>query len=175
MSALDILIAVPLLWAIYRGFTDGIIVQLGGLAGLFLGVWLAFRYGERLGLWLGVEPSMAMAAGFILIVVLALIAIALLGRLLRGLCKIAGLGILDHAGGVLFGLLKMSLILGLLLSGFAKLNDREHWVSSEKLAESILYRPMLSVASYAFPYVTFVKEKLLDSVPGPEKNAGDDR
>ena len=44
MNILDIIVLILLIWAIYNGFRDGIVVQLGGLAGLFIGIYLAFRY-----------------------------------------------------------------------------------------------------------------------------------
>ena len=174
MNVLDIILAIPLLWAIYRGFTDGIIVQLGGLVGLFLGVWLAFRFGEPLGIWLGVDISMAKVAGFLIIVVAILIVMAILGRMLRGLCKIAGLGTFDHIGGMIFGACKILLILGILLSGFDKLNDQEQWISPTELSKSLLYKPMLTVASYTFPYVTFAGEKLLEHLPKSETDHADE-
>ena len=57
MSWLDVVIAVPLLWALYKGYTEGVILQLGGIVGLLIGVWLAFRYGRTLGLMLKLEPG----------------------------------------------------------------------------------------------------------------------
>ena len=169
MSALDIIIAVLLLWAVYKGFTDGVIVQLGGIVGLLLGVYLAFRFSAKVGDWLCSDDSFAQPVGFIVIVVVVLILIALLGRLLRGLFRIAGLGMLDRMGGLLLGVVKMSLIIGILLTGFRALNEKEEWVSRKTLSESILYEPMLSVASFTFPYLDLVKEKLLSADPASEK------
>lgn len=160
MNVLDIILIIFLLWAIYRGFKDGIVVQLGGLAGLFLGIYLAFRYGTALGLWLGIGEKWATVAGFAIIVVLVLVAIAVLGRLLRGLFELAGLSVLDKAGGIIVSLVKMGLILGLILYSFDWINRQQGWVKQAKLDKSVLYRPLTEGAKLAFPYIDFVKDKL---------------
>ena len=168
MNWLDAVIALPLLWALYKGYTEGIILQLGGIAGLLVGVWLAFRYGRALGLALKLDPSLASVVGFVVIVVGVLIAIALLGRLARGLFRIAGLGMFDAAGGVVLGGVKMALVLSVLLCGFDYLNDRHGWLSQEAIGRSRLYAPVKEVSAYVFPYVDFVQDKLLGTSSGED-------
>lgn len=165
MSWLDVVIALPLLWALYKGYTEGIILQLGGIAGLLIGVWLAFRYGRTLGLAMKLDPSLAGVVGFVVIVVGVLIAIGLLGRLARGLFRIAGLGMFDSVGGVVLGGVKMALILSVLLCGFDYLNDQHGWLSQETVGRSRLYEPVRGVSAYVFPYVDFVQDKLLETLP----------
>ena len=165
MSWLDVVIAVPLLWALYKGYTEGVILQLGGIVGLLIGVWLAFRYGRTLGLMLKLEPSLAAVVGFIVIVAGVLIVIGLVGRLARGLFKITGLGMYAPVGGVVLGGLKMALILSVLLCGFDYLNNRHGWVSKEAIGRSKLYVPVKGMSAYVFPYVDFVQDKLLDISP----------
>lgn len=157
---LDIILGIFLLWAIYRGFRDGVVVQLGGLAGLFIGIYLAFRYGTALGHWLGVEESWATVAGFAIILVLVLVAIAVIGRLLRGVCRFAGLSVLDKIGGILVSVFKTGLILGIMLYAFEATNRRMEWVPQYSLDKSVLYEPLIDVAEMAFPYVDLVREKL---------------
>ena len=158
---LDIILGIFLIWAIYRGFKDGIVVQLGGLAGLFIGIYLAFRYGTTVGDWLGIDESWATIAGFAIILILVLVAIAIIGRMLRGICHFAGLAILDKLGGIIVSVLKTGLILGIILYAFDWTNQQMNWVSQKKLDESVLYRPLIDVTTLAFPYVDFVKDKLL--------------
>lgn len=160
MTILDIILLLFFLLAIYRGFRDGLVVQLGGLAGLFIGIYLAFRYSSALGGWLGIDEKWATIAGFAIILVLVLVGIALIGRLLRGVCRFAGLALLDKLGGVLISILKTGLILGILLYGFKWVNDNKHWVPQESLEKSVLYKPLTDIATMAFPYIDFVKEKL---------------
>lgn len=57
MNVFDIIVGIPLLYAAYKGFRQGTAVQLAGLAGLFVGVYLAFRYGRDFGSWLHIDPG----------------------------------------------------------------------------------------------------------------------
>lgn len=164
MNILDIILLIFLLWAIYSGFKDGIVVQLGGLAGLFIGIYLAFRYGSTVGRWLAIDDTWATVAGFAIILVLVLVGISVLGRLLRGVFRFAGLSVLDKIGGILVSVIKTGLILGILLYSFDWANQQQNWVSQDKLDKSKLYRPLINVASMAFPYIDFVKDKLFTSV-----------
>ncbi len=163
MNGLDVILGLPLLYALYTGFKEGVIVQLGGIAGLVLGVWFAFRYGTALGSWLGIDPEYATAAGFLLIVLGVLLVIALFSRLLRGMFHIAGLGTLDRIGGVVLSVAKTALILSILLSGFDALNRQAGWVKQESIDRSILYRPIDDVSDLVFPYLVDLKDRVYDA------------
>lgn len=166
ITIFDIIVAIPLLWAVYRGFKDGIVVQLGGIAGLLVGVYLAFRFGsaagEKVGDWFGTDPATSSIVGFIVVVILVIVAVAILSRLLSKLFCAAGMSMLVKVGGVLLAVLKMALILGLLIYSFDWLNRTTHWVEEETLDSTVLYRPLLSAAEFTFPYIDFVKDKLFD-------------
>ena len=65
MNIIDIILLAVALWAIYDGVRDGLLVQIGGVAALVVGAWLAFRYAERVGIWFGMNGAEASVAGFI--------------------------------------------------------------------------------------------------------------
>ncbi len=157
MTGIDWILALPLLYAAYRGFREGIAAQLGGMIGLIAGVWLAWHFGDVLGSWMGLDEPLATAAGFLTILVGVMIVLALLGRLLRGLFRFAGLGPFDAIGGVLLGVLKMALLLSVLLLAFLPLNRAGGWVSPQTLERSRLYKPLSQVAPMAFPYLQELK------------------
>jgi len=159
MNWMDIVIGIPIVWGLWRGFREGIILQLGGIVGVILGIWFASRFSRVLGLWLGINPSMAGIAGFIMIMVGVLLAIALLGWLVRGLFRISGLGMFDSAGGTLLGGFKMALIVSLLLFGFDTLNQKEEWVSRRTLNASYFYYPLKNFSVHIFPYADAVRQR----------------
>ncbi|MCL2561456.1 MAG: CvpA family protein [Rikenellaceae bacterium] len=158
---LDIILAVPLVWAVWAGFRNGIVVQLGGIAGLFAGVWLAVRYGSAVGAWFGIDPAADPIIGFIVILVVVVLFIGVMGRLLKGVFRFAGLAALDRFGGAALSLVKAALILGLLLYAFGQLNRTQHWVEQERLEDSRLYIPLVAVAKFTFPYVAMLKNTLV--------------
>ena len=107
MNGFDIILGIPLLYAAYRGFREGIIVQLGGIAGLFIGVYFAFRHSSAVGQWLHTDPPIAAAVGFVVILLAVLLVMALLGHLIKGIFKLAGLGPIDAIGGILLGVIEI--------------------------------------------------------------------
>ncbi len=162
---LDIILAIPLVWALWAGFRSGVIVQVGGIAGLLLGVWLAFRYGAQVGAWINIDETADNVIGFILIVVATILVVAVIGRLLKGVFRFAGLAVLDRFGGAVLSLLKVALILGLLLWAFGGMSRSLGWEKGQKVEKAWLYEPLTAVAEFTFPYMERVKDRLL---PGEE-------
>ena len=44
MNSLDIVIAIPLLYGLIKGFTNGLIKEITGLLGLIIGVYIALNF-----------------------------------------------------------------------------------------------------------------------------------
>jgi membrane protein required for colicin V production len=158
---IDIILAIPLVWALWAGFRNGVIVQVGGIVGLLLGVWLAFRYGAQVGAWFNINDTVDNVIGFVIIVVATVVVIGLIGRLLKGVFRFAGLAVLDRLGGALLSLLKVGLILGLLLWSFGRLSHSLEWDKAKRIEQAYLYKPLTSIAEFTFPYMEKMKDKLL--------------
>ena len=168
MNVLDIILLILLALGVYEGFRDGIIVQLGGIAGLLLGVYFAFRFGPWVSSLLAIPEDFSRIAGFIIVLLAVILIVTILSRLLSKVLNVTGLGILNKLGGVILAVFKTGLILGLLLYCFDYLNRRQDWVEKQTLEKSALYSPLIGVAEFAFPYIDFVKEKLLELPRSPE-------
>ena len=145
MNGFDIILGIPLLYAAYRGFREGIIVQLGGIAGLFIGVYFAFRHSSAVGQWLHTDPPIAAAVGFVVILLAVLLAMALLGHLIKG---------------ILLGVFKMAVILSLLLYAFETVNSTTRWIENDRYTEAALYKPVRSTTALLFPYLDLMKNKI---------------
>ena len=96
----------------------------------------------------------------ITVIVVVLIAVAIVGRLLRKVFHFAGFGIPDHLLGVAVSAAKTLLVLGLLFSAFESLN-KDHTLAEEKtLDRSVCYRPMIRLADSLFPLLEWAKEQV---------------
>ena len=153
MNWIDIVLIVPLLWAVWIGYKDGIVAQLGGIAGLLLGVWLAFKYSVQVGAWLNVPGAISQIVGFLVIVLVVIITIGLLGKLLGKLFDSIGLSIINKMGGVVLAIVKMSLLLSVIIMAFDLVNKSTKWVDQSNLDNAKLYRPIEKVSSIVFPYL----------------------
>ncbi len=160
MNGFDIILGIPLLYAAYRGFREGIIVQLGGIAGLFIGVYFAFRHSSAVGQWLHTDPPIAAAVGFVVILLAVLLVMALLGHLIKGIFKLAGLGPIDAIGGILLGVFKMAVILSLLLYAFENRQQHDPMGRKRPLHRSRVYKPVRSTTALLFPYLDLMKNKI---------------
>ena len=152
MNWFDFVIAVPLVWAIWRGFNHGLVQQLLAIVALIGGVWAAWTWGGAVGEALGLDSAWAATGGFVALFAAVLLALAIIGRFTKGLFRIVGLGALDTALGVFFSMAKVWLIASVVV----------HWMGGwsltrgmdEKLAaESMLYTPLLTTADIVFPYI----------------------
>ncbi len=155
MSIIDIVLGALLLFGLIRGAIKGLFVEIASLCALVLGVFGAIHFSYFVADLL--EPKVewdektmnivAFAITFVIIV----LAISLAGKALTKLADFAALGMLNKLLGGVFGALKIGLILSVLLIVFNKLNNTLPFMEEEQLEESILYKPVKSLAPMIFP------------------------
>jgi membrane protein required for colicin V production len=142
-----------LLLAAWRGWRQGVITQILGLAALVLGIFLALSYGGAIGGWLGLEDGVARIVGFVIVLAVVIVAVVLIGRLTRGLFRIVGLGVFDNLLGVLFSALKMALFAGLFVMLLDAL-DRDGRVIPQAVRDgSVMFGVVDGVCDAVFPFV----------------------
>lgn len=161
MNIIDIILLAVALWAIYDGVRDGLLVQIGGVAALVVGAWLAFRYAERVGIWFGMNGAEASVAGFIAVLVVSVIVITLGSRLLRGVFRWTGLGIFDSLFGAALSVLKMAVIASLVIAAIDTLNVNYSLIGREKIESSKVYLPLRNFSTKIFPLFERVKEQVV--------------
>ncbi len=160
MNWLDIVIILLLLYAVWEGWRQGVITQVLGLAALALGIFLAWRSGAAIGGWLGMEGLAATVAGFVIVLVVVIVAVVLIGRLTRGLFRIVGLGVFDNILGVLFSMFKMLLISGIILSLITFADPKGKVLKPEVTQRSVMYRAAVKTADFVFPYIHQLTDNL---------------
>jgi membrane protein required for colicin V production len=110
MSLLDIILILILGVCFVLGFWNGLVKQLASILGIVAGVVAAARLAPplapRLTGKLIADPHTARIAAYVLLFVVAALAVWLLGLLVRAIIKQAELGMTDRIWGALFGLVK---------------------------------------------------------------------
>lgn len=158
MNWLDLICLALLLWGVYRGITNGFIVQFVALAALVAGIWLSFKLGRGFGSTFGIHDPWAGPVGFVILFSLIVVGMAVVGRFTRGIFKIAGLGAADTILGVFFSVLKVWLILSISLYWLASLPLTQKVFTPQTTENSALYKPLTSTAHAVFPYIDFAKQ-----------------
>ena len=157
MSVLDIILGALLLFGLINGFIKGLFVEIASLLALILGVYGAIHFSDFAADLLQSrfdwsEKTINITA-FAITFVIIVIAISLAGKALTKIADFAALGIINKLLGGVFGALKIGLILSVLLIVFDNMNRTIPFVDKADLEDSILYKPVKSLAPMIFPSI----------------------
>lgn len=155
MNWLDIVLAIPLLWFMYKGFRNGLIIELASLAALVLGIFIALHFSfyakefliDNFDIADNYLNIIAFAITFIIVAVL----VYLVGKIIHKLISIVALGFLNRLAGGIFGLLKAALVLSVILyflNGFDS-----SLIKAEVRENSFLYEPVESIVPMIIPRI----------------------
>jgi len=157
MEIIDIVIAVPVLWGIFKGYTKGLINELSQFAALVLGCILGSRLSYLLSGFLmetfGLGEKVVPVISFAIIFLAVLFGVYLLAKVLTNSAKKVSLGWLNTIGGMVLGGLKFLLILGILIQVIITNDIKGKFISQETRKESILLTPVLSITNFLSPYL----------------------
>lgn len=162
ISIIDLIMVLVLVVGAINGFRKGVLSQVGLVMGVVVGVWLAFHIGSQVSEWIGVKMSDLVA--YILVFVVAIVAMWLLTKLLDGVLKSVGLGIYNRLCGAAVSLVLSSMILSLAFGFFEKCNNALKMVEPEVLEESVIAPVVTAVADVVFPYLERAKDAVVESV-----------
>ena len=156
MSFIDIVFAVLLGFAVYKGLKNGLFVEVASFVALILGIYLAIKFSNLVGaIFTGIVPSWnpkyIEITAFIITFLLVVIAIHLSAKILTKLVDFAFLGWINKLAGVLFSVLKTILALSVLLFIFEKINNDNLIISRETKEHSIFYQPIQNSSKLIYP------------------------
>ncbi|PWB23346.1 CvpA family protein [Flavobacterium sp. HTF] len=184
MSFLDIILGALLAFSLYKGFKNGLFVEVASFISLLLGIYLAIKFSsfmkDIIAKHVSWNPTNIQITAFILTFILVVVAVYLLAKFLTGVADFAQLGLINKLGGAFFRVLKTILIVSIFIALFEKINFDNTFAKKETLDKSIFYNPIKKVAAFVYPsiekwYETFKesqKEKNKEeTVKDPEKPA----
>ena len=152
---LDIFIAIPILWGMFRGFKRGLIIELCTLMALVLGVYGAATFGDMAGQYLESEfntnPRISLVLAFSIVFLVIVVAVFLFGKALEGVIKMVALGLVNKLFGLLFGGLKFALIVSSLFFMINGFPITEKLIPTINKKESFLYKPVAAIAPNVYP------------------------
>lgn len=157
MNVLDIILIIPLLFAIYRGFRKGLVYMAASLLALILGIIGAIKFRSAVGIlldsWFTISPDhlnvIAFAVTFLLIVLIVHSAAFLVDKLI----KAVALNFVNRMLGVVFGLIVTSFILSMLLWPLNTVNEQREIIKKDHIEGSLLWKPLSAIAPTLFPYL----------------------
>lgn len=155
MNWLDIVLAIPLLWFLFKGFRNGLIIELASLAALLLGIFVALHFSFYTEDYLREHFEIADKYLYIISFAITFIIVALLvflvGKLIHKLVGIIALGFLNRLAGAVFGLLKAALLMSVILYFLNAFDPGSRIIGKEAREGSWLYDPVESIVPMIIP------------------------
>jgi membrane protein required for colicin V production len=121
--------------------SDGFIHQAFGIAGLIVGYLLAAWQYHRVADWFAPHvksPWLSDIAGFMAIFLAVVVIAAIVARVIRWAAKQAGLSLFDRLLGALFGMVKGSLFVSIILMGLTVFTPTSRLLEGSELAPYFL-------------------------------------
>ena len=143
MSYLDIFLGLIIVWGAYNGFSKGLVKELASVLGIVIGIYLAKNFYPFLDLKL--KPIFESEADFIsilsslIIFLLTIMIFKIIAKLLTKFLKLIALGLLNRIVGAVFGIIKSTLLLCIIIFIFSKINNITAAIENATLNQSFLY------------------------------------
>ena len=127
---LDGLSAIFILWLGILGFKQGLVEGLGRLLGLILSAMTAMRYyvvlAGNIPLWLEIDAWVLLLTSFMVIFLFILLIMRVLTRMVNFLIVSKGTRWINRSTGFVFGLLKGSIVVSLIVL-FLDISPKDEW------------------------------------------------
>ncbi len=161
MNIIDIILGLILIFAIYNGGREGVIMQLSTFIGIVLAIFLGRTFALTVGQdILHIAPEYAYMGGFIIIFFAAILAVAVAARLLSKVLSFVGLGFINRFLGVVLSLITTSVILSFACVLFMWINGEGTIVDAATLKSSHLFYPIMSISEHVAPAFNAAKHSL---------------
>ena len=143
VSWLDIVILLPLLIGIVRGLMRGLVIELTAILAVVLGLVGAKLWGTLFSVWLIQQfawpEAICTVVAYALLFLGITIVLNLLAKLLSKLFKAVNLSWLNRLGGAVFGIVKWTAIMLLVVLCVHRLDDQFHFFQEDLKQQSIIY------------------------------------
>jgi len=156
MNLLDFLILLPIAYFCYRGFMNGIIREVLGIAGIILAVFLTFRYMDQLSTIIrplfDEKASVIPFISGLVIFIGTLLVVNVIAYLAKKILQTIKLNFINRLFGLAFGFLKSGIIVSavlLILAGF-------NVPSQQSREESATYPYIIYLAPWAYDSVATI-------------------
>ena len=160
VNYVDVLILVPVAYGAFRGFHQGLLMEVSTLFALILGVVVALRFaGDVEGVlrdFVVLSEPYSYYAAFAVTFLLVIVVINLLGKFLTRLVDAVSLGLFNKVFGILLGMLKGVLVVCVVLFVVNALDRKYDFIPAKTKSESLLYSPFVNFANGV--YKTAVEE-----------------
>jgi membrane protein required for colicin V production len=155
MNILDIVLGIPLAFAIFSGFRNGFVYEIASLAGLILGIYIAINFSgitsDFLADMFHWHGRTLWFLSLLFTFVLVVLSIRLLGKVMEKVVDSLAMGPVNHLLGGVVSMIKTAFVLSLIIY-LVNLVDSSHTLISQSTRQkSFLWQPVSEVAPFIMP------------------------
>lgn len=169
MNFIDILILILLLFAIWRGFKKGFIVELFTLLAVFAGLYAAVHFSDYISVRLKEDAGWDWEYVPVVAYTLCFLAVGAMvyfgGKMLEKIIKVVQLGLVNRMAGSVFSVITMVLLMGGAILISDAYDDRSDILSEETKNGSLFYYPVLNTSKVLIPKIEesslYVRDRFL--------------
>lgn len=167
MNWFDAVLALPLIWGLYKGVTSGFIMEMARLVGLIAGIAIGVGFANELADLIytntDVTNDFVPIIAFAFIFVGVIILVHFFAKAIQGVAKAMALGWANQVAGGMFGILRMAFLISTVILLFNRAELLERFNKGENASGSLLYEPISKVAPFLLPVLEELnKDNLFD-------------
>jgi membrane protein required for colicin V production len=151
----DIILFIPLVFAAWKGFQKGLIIELASIAALIAGIYVAANFSEvtaqKLKEWLSLEGSWLGYLSFLVTFIAVVFGVYALAKVVEKAVNMVALKLVNKIAGLAFGTLKVALIVSIILNLLGWLDRYVPVLSKSEPNKSLLFNPVKSIAPTILP------------------------
>jgi len=159
MNWLDIIVAIVIVYSIFKGYRTGFIKQLASLAGIVACILLSGKvsamilpYLRNLG---NIPDKLLEPAAFIAAFILIAAAFMLLGHMIQSILETIKLGFINRLAGAVLSLAKWMIIISLVFNLLIKMDEHRVLFPADIENRSLSFKYIQPVAPAIAPYLKF--------------------
>lgn len=157
MTIFDLVILLIIGFFGFKGFKNGLVKELGSLIALIAGIFLAIRLSDLLGLLIQdnkqIEVEYIPIISFAIIFIIVVVLVLAFAKILNQFVKLIKMQWLNKIAGVIFSIIKLTLILGGVFYLIVQFNKQIQIVDNVFFYKSLLFKPCINVFELLFPYL----------------------
>ncbi len=170
MNYIDIILCIPLVWGLYKGFTKGLIIEAASLVAFGCGVWGGIHFSDFVAARIGTTfhwnspylPIISFAVTFLAIIILVYFIAKLIQKMVDGMA----LSTINKICGAAFGALKFAMVMSVLIFVMDAVEKSYPLISIKTKEQSLLYKPIGKIAPTLIPALN--NSKLGEMIPKPD-------
>jgi membrane protein required for colicin V production len=153
MNFLDILLIIPLIYAAYKGFKHGFIIELFTLLALLVGIYVGIHFSDATASWLKETFSFESTYLPVIAFTITFLGVGAMiyfgGKMVEKMVKVVQLSPVNKVFGIIFSSLKMLYILSVLLVLIESYDEKGDFFPEK--TKSLLYSPVKAISTTTVP------------------------